>query len=204
MVLNSSCFLYNVTHLSDVPLASEILIQLVWEGVVLNTRVDGMFAHHFPGGLSSEPLTYAYHLWTGCQLPSVWKAASLLQFIEKSFNYFIFHQLFFLPRTSPRVKVLKLFTGFFCFLDESLGELKVPSFSCLHAFLKVAVSCVAALCTALAGPAHRAECLRGRRQGWLCPLLLSLFGPRSHILCCCAFIWGLRWVVTVRWSLLVS
>lgn len=95
------------------PLASEILIQLVWEGVVLNTRVDGMFPHHFPGALSSEPLTYAYHLWTGCQLPSVQKAASLLQFIEKSFNYFIFHQLFFLPRTSPRVKVLELFTGLF-------------------------------------------------------------------------------------------
>ncbi|KAI4567024.1 hypothetical protein MJG53_015701 [Ovis ammon polii x Ovis aries] len=26
----------------------------------------------------------------------------------------------------------------------------------------------------------------------------------SRILCCCAFIWGLRWVVTVHWSLLVS
>ena len=82
-VLNSGCQLLNITDLSNV---HQVLLGLrdseVWEGVVLNTRVDQMFSHHFPGGLGSEPLTYAYDLWTRCQLPAVQEATSLVQSTE--------------------------------------------------------------------------------------------------------------------------
>ena len=57
---------------------------------------------------------------------------------------------------------------------KALENWKFPNFHVCTRLWKLQLPVWPLSVSALAGPAHRAECLHGRRQGWLCTLLFCL------------------------------